>query len=148
MKTIVAGVDGSDGSRMAVEFAAREAAAHGATLRLVSAWEVPPSVLSAGGVVADIYQNFEEEARCIVREAAAYVKELEPSVLLEERSTQGHAGNVLIEEAESADLVVIGRRGHRAFTEFLLGSTSHQVADHARCPVVIVPPAQGTPGAI
>jgi hypothetical protein len=46
-------------------------------------------------------------------------------------------------QAESADLVVLGRRGHGGLSEFLLGSVSHQVADHARCPVVIVPPAAG-----
>jgi len=74
-------------------------------------------------------------------DAAARAQELEPSVLREERVVEGHAGNTLLNEAESADLVVIGRRGHSSLTEFLLGSISHQVADHAKCPVVIVPPA-------
>jgi nucleotide-binding universal stress UspA family protein len=140
MKAIVVGADGSPGSKIAVEFAAREAAAHGAALRIVSAWEVPPAVLSSDGVAPDIYQNFENEARRIASEAAARVAELESSVPREERVVEGHPGNVLVEQSETADLVVIGRRGHGALTEFLLGSTSHQVADHARCPVVIVPP--------
>jgi nucleotide-binding universal stress UspA family protein len=141
MKTIVVGVDGSAGSNQAVVFAAREAGAHGATLRLVSAWEIPPSVLSSGGVGPDLYQAFETEARGIVQEAAARASELEPAVPFEERIIEGHAGNVLVKEAESADLVVLGRRGHGGLSELLLGSVSHQVADHARCPVVIVPPA-------
>ena len=140
MKTIVVGADGSPGSKIAVEFAAREAAAHGAALRIVSAWEVPPTVLSSDGVAPDIYQSFEDEARRIGSEAAARVAELQASVPREERVVEGHAGNVLVAESETADLVVIGRRGHGALTEFLLGSTSHQVADHAHCPVVIVPP--------
>jgi len=141
MKTIVVGVDGSPGSQVAVEFAAREAAAHGATLRIVSAWEVPPTVLSSGGAAPDLYRSFEDDARLIVSDAAAQAAALEPSVLREERVVEGHAGNALVAEAESADLVVIGRRGHGALAEFLLGSISHQVADHAKCPVVIVPPA-------
>ena len=141
MKTIVVGVDGSPGSRVALEFAAREAAAHGATLRIVSAWEVPPTVLSSGGAAPGIYQSFEDEARRTVGDAAAQAGALEPSVSCEERVVEGHAGNALVDEAESADLVVIGRRGRGAFTELLLGSISHQVADHAKCPVVIVPPA-------
>jgi nucleotide-binding universal stress UspA family protein len=141
MKTIVVGVDGSPGAQVAVEFAAREAAAHGATLRMVTAWEVPPTVLSSGGVAPDIYQSFEDEARQMVSDAASRVAALEPSVPREERVVEGHAGNALIDEAESADLLVIGRRGHGALTELLLGSISHQVADHAKCPVVIVPPA-------
>jgi nucleotide-binding universal stress UspA family protein len=141
MKTIVVGVDGSPGSQVAVEFAAREAAAHGATLRIVSAWEVPATVLSSGEMAPDIYRTFEAEARKMVSDAAARVREFESSVACEERVVEGHAGNTLLDEAESADLVVIGRRGHSSLTEFLLGSISHQVADHAKCPVVIVPPA-------
>jgi nucleotide-binding universal stress UspA family protein len=141
MKTIVVGVDGSPSSQAAVEFGAREAAAHGATLRIVTAWEVPATVLSSSGATPEIYLSFEDEARRIVSDAAARVKELEPTVSLEERVVEGHAGNALIDEAQSADLVVIGRRGHGALAELLLGSTSHQVVDHAKCPVVIVPPA-------
>jgi nucleotide-binding universal stress UspA family protein len=141
MKTIVVGVDGSRGSQVAVEFAAREAAAHGALLRLVTAWEVPPTVLSSGGVAPDIYGSFEEEARGILRAAVARVHELEPAVPTEERTVEGHAGNALVEESEGADLIVIGRRGHSGLTDFLLGSISHQVVDHAKCAVVIVPPA-------
>jgi nucleotide-binding universal stress UspA family protein len=143
VKTIVVGTDGSPGSEVAVEFAAREAAAHGAALRIVSAWEVPPTVLSSGGVAPDIYKNFEDAARSIVQEAAARVASLEPAVPREERVVEGHAGNVLLSEAANADLVVIGRRGHGSLTEFLLGSISHQVADHAKCAVVLVPPREG-----
>lgn len=146
MKTIVVGVDGSPGSQEAVEFAAREAAAHGATLRLVSAWEIPPSVLSNGGVPSEIYDNLEAEARRTLDAAAARVLEIDPTVAVEQRTVEGHAGNALVDEAETADLVVIGRRGHGALTELLLGSISHQVADHARCPVVIVPRADTARG--
>ncbi len=141
MKTIVVGVDGSPSSWAAVEFGAREAAAHGATLRIVSAWEVPTTVLSSSGATSDIYLSFEDEARRIVGDAAARAKELEPTASLEGRVVEGYAGNVLIDEAQSADLVVIGRRGRGALAELLLGSVSHQVVDHAKCPVVIVPPA-------
>lgn len=141
MKTIVVGVDGSAGAQAAVEFAAREAAAHGAALRIVSAWEVPASVLASGGAAPDMSQSFEEEARGVVVEAAARVQALEPQIVREERLVEGRAGYVLVDESENVDLIVIGRRGHGALSEFLLGSVSHHVADHAKCPVVIVPPA-------
>lgn len=141
MKTIVVGVDGSPGAEQAVRFAAREAAAHGATLRLVSAWDVPASVLASGGVGAEMYRAFEVEARGIVRDAAASAAAVEPAIVVEEATVEGHAGNVLVKEADRADLVVLGRRGHGGLSELFLGSVSHQVVDHARCPVVIVPPA-------
>jgi nucleotide-binding universal stress UspA family protein len=140
MMTIVVGVDGSPGSRGALEFAAREAAAHGGKLLLLSAWEVPAAVLSGGGVPADVYDNFEAEARKVAGEAGARARELAPAVEVETRTVEAHAGNALVDESRAADLIVIGRRGHGGLTDFLLGSISHQVADHARCPVVIVPP--------
>jgi nucleotide-binding universal stress UspA family protein len=141
MEIIVVGVDGSAGSQEAVRFAAREAAAHGATLRLVTAWEVPPSVLAGGAATPDLFESFETEAKAVIAEAAAAAAALEPGVPREERIVQGHAGSVLLKESENADLVVMGRRGHGGLTEFLLGSVSHQVVDHAKCAVVIVPPA-------
>jgi nucleotide-binding universal stress UspA family protein len=60
-------------------------------------------------------------------------------VTVEVRTAEGHPGNALVDATAEADLVVIGRRGRGGLAEFLLGSISHQVADHAKCPVVIVP---------
>lgn len=55
-----------------------------------------------------------------------------------------HDGNpvdVLLDVArgEGADLVVLGSRGIGGSPALLLGSTSTQVAQHAPCPVMIVP---------
>jgi nucleotide-binding universal stress UspA family protein len=64
-------------------------------------------------------------------------------VQYEERVVEGQAGNVLLEESRGAAMLVVGSRGHGAFRELLLGSVSRQVVQHARCPVVVVPVAQG-----
>lgn len=42
-------------------------------------------------------------------------------------------------EATGADLMVVGRHGHRAFPEQVLGSTSAAVAATAHCPVLVIP---------
>ena len=42
-------------------------------------------------------------------------------------------------EAE-ADMIVLGSRGAGGFARLLTGSVGTQVSQHARCPVVIVPP--------
>lgn len=56
---------------------------------------------------------------------------------VEELTVEHHrAGHSLVEAADSADLLVVGRRGsHRAH---LLGSVSHHVARTARCSVLVV----------
>ncbi|UOF92084.1 universal stress protein [Fodinisporobacter ferrooxydans] len=41
-------------------------------------------------------------------------------------------------KAEQYDLIVMGSRGLGAFSELVLGSVSHKVAQHAVCPVLIV----------
>jgi nucleotide-binding universal stress UspA family protein len=143
IETIVVGVDGSEGAAQALEFAIREAALRGARLRLVCAWEVPPAVLASVVAGGEFYEEFKDNAVTVVCEAAARVAELRPSVQYEERVVEGQAGNVLLEESRGVAMLVVGNRGHGAFRELLLGSVSRQVVQHARCPVVVVPAAQG-----
>ena len=45
----------------------------------------------------------------------------------------------LIKASEGADMLVLGRRGTGGFARLLMGSVSSQVAQHASCPVLIVP---------
>ena len=57
-------------------------------------------------------------------------------------AVEGHPAWVLVGAAEKADLLVVGSRGHGGFVAMLLGSVSHHVLAHARCPVVVVPDPQ------
>jgi len=136
---IVVGVDGSACSDVALRFAAEEAALRGARLRVVCAWEIPAMVFAGGWAVpADLISEFEEGAKDVVAKALSQVTRLQPGVDREGASPNGHAGEVLLKEAENADLLVVGSRGLGGFASMLLGSVSQQVAHHARCPVVIV----------
>jgi nucleotide-binding universal stress UspA family protein len=140
MGIIVVGVDGSEGAAYALDYAIKEAAVHGFRLRVVSAWEIPPTVLASVVASKEFYEEFRNNAVAVAEEAAARVTELEPSVEHEELVVEGQAAKALLANAEDADLMVVGRRGHGSFREMLLGSISRQVVVHAKCPLVIVPP--------
>jgi nucleotide-binding universal stress UspA family protein len=139
MGVIVVGVDGSDGSAIALDFAMKEAALRGSRLRLVSAWEIPASVLASVVAGKEFYEEFRETAIRVAREAAQLVNAQQPRVEHEEIVVEGQAAKVLLENSEDAELMVVGRRGHGSFREMLLGSISRQVVVHAKCPLVIVP---------
>jgi len=137
METIVVGVDGSQGARAALEYATREAALRRAQLRVVYAWQISPVVYSSGyAPVLD--EGFNEAAETLAREAIAAVKELDGTVECEGEAVEGQPALVLLREARDADLIVVGNRGHGGFASLLLGSVSHQVVQHAHCPVTVV----------
>jgi nucleotide-binding universal stress UspA family protein len=139
MGVVVVGADGSQGAACALDFAIREAALRGVSLRVVSAWEIPPSVLASVVASKEFYEEFRESAVKVAEESAARVAELEPGLKHEEVVVEGQAAKALLANAEDAELLVVGRRGHGSFREMLLGSISRQVVVHAKCPLVIVP---------
>lgn len=141
METIVVGVDGSTCGRAALVFAARESALRGARLQIVCAWEISPAVYSGGfapGLDQPTLDAFREGAETVVHEAVAAAKELQATIECEGKAVQGQPAEVLLQEARDADLVVVGNRGHGGFASLLLGSISHQVVQHATCPVTVV----------
>jgi nucleotide-binding universal stress UspA family protein len=62
---------------------------------------------------------------------------------------EGNPVTVLLETADASDasLIVVGSRGLGGFPGLQLGSTSAQVVQHARRPVVVVPDVPDIPGA-
>ena len=140
MDTILVGVDGSEAAGVALEFAVEEATLRASSLRVISVWETPSlgrqEALTAPGLFASLIARTEE----IVTEAVERVKELAPDLPCEGVVLEGRPQAVLVEEARGAVLVVVGRRGQGALASLLLGSVSRHVADHAPCPVVVVPP--------
>jgi nucleotide-binding universal stress UspA family protein len=52
---------------------------------------------------------------------------------------RGGAARAVLDTSQGADLVVLGTRGLGGFTGLLLGSVTHHVAHHVRCPLVVIP---------
>jgi nucleotide-binding universal stress UspA family protein len=144
--TIVVGVDGSEGSARALRFALEEARAHGAAVRAVSAWHVPIGFLEGGWATDPVsLGDFEQLARSTLERALAQSGAAESDVEVSPVVREGQPAEVLLDEAREATLLVVGSRGLGGFKGLLLGSVSRQLAQHAPCPIVIVPDVASEP---
>lgn len=139
---VVAAVDGSQGSLLAVEWAAREAALRSQPLRIVSVPALPPrmvqrrGVLGAPATVADTVRAASEQAMTVAAERAAAIV---PSLTVTTDLLAGPPAKVLAEIVWPGSLMVVGSRGAGGLSALILGSVSRYIADHGASPVVVVP---------
>jgi len=136
---IIVGVDGSPASRVAVDWAARDAARRGADLKLVHVL-VPPAVMAFPEVPMPpgFMEWQEEEGRRLLDGAVKTVEEAGAQVEVSTDMVSGPAVPVLADLSSSAQMIVVGCRGRGALSRVLLGSISTGLAHHAHCPVAII----------
>jgi nucleotide-binding universal stress UspA family protein len=137
--TIVVGIDGSDGSTRALEFALEEARIRSAEVKAVAAWHVPATVYNTGWVVSVDPTDFEKIAKGALDKSLEKARTAGSGVSVTPLVREGQPADVLVAEARGADLLVVGSRGLGGFKGLLLGSVSQQCSHHAPCPVAIVP---------
>ncbi len=134
---ILVGIDGSDGSRSALEWAV--ARARGVdTVQPIAAWELPwwtmtPLIVRDDGKMpVDLGR---ERCEHVVAEMLAHARPgfAEPLIV------RGRARRVLTDHASEADLLVVGHRGRSASAGLLLGSTSSYCVTHSNTPVAVIP---------
>jgi nucleotide-binding universal stress UspA family protein len=134
---IVVGVDGSPPSILALRWAGALASVLEAEIRAVTAWkfQIPHGRLTPA--VADP----DHLARGVCSEAVskAFGTALPPALELVIR--QGAATKVLIDESRQAELLIIGSRGVGGVEGLLIGAVSAEVAEQAKCSVLV---AHGT----
>jgi nucleotide-binding universal stress UspA family protein len=139
---IVVGVDGSDSSRKALEWAYDEAAHHGASLIVVTAWHPPTLPMSPpyGSIPPEDYGGQPRlEALELLERFTSELVPKDPAVDVRTSVEEGkNPAKVLIERSKEADLLVVGSRGHGGFVGMLLGSVSQHLVAHAECPVLVV----------
>jgi len=137
IQTILVGVDGTEGSRRALVWAAGRAQELGAEVVAVLAIrpfgefvsDVPPL---PGDVVHRLRKRLETTWCAPLRDAGVRYR----SIAVEDDPSQAL---VSIADRERADMIVLGARGHGRMLDRLLGSVTYKVAHRAHCPVVIVP---------
>jgi len=129
-RRVVVGVDGSEGSNVALERGTEEAERSGAVLEIHTAWGTGSSFVSRGEVTMSLQR--------IGAEARERVATLAPEVATRVVIHEGNPAAALIRASEGADLLVVGSRGLGGFKGLLLGSVSQQCTVHAKCPVLVV----------
>ena len=134
-RAIVAGVDESEESKRALRWAGRLAEWMGAELDVVSAWQLPVGY-GWGAVPLEWSPTVELEKRieALVDEVFGSERPATVNVIVR----QAGPSELLIERSKSALMLVVGSRGRGGFTGLLLGSVSAKVAEHAKCPVLVV----------
>jgi nucleotide-binding universal stress UspA family protein len=138
---LVVGFDGSESSLNAIEWAATEAEARAAAVRIVSSYSLTQGLDLAAGASGAGIDMTEIAAGCLgqLRGATTSVFEGHPGVEHEIATFGRSPALALLEEAQHADLVVVGSSGAGAITRFLLGSVTGSLLASSPCPVVVVP---------
>ncbi|MGB2572512.1 universal stress protein [Micromonospora citrea] len=137
---VLAGVDGSDGARRAVGYAAEEAALRGVPLVLVHVGP-PDGDRPVPEEVEESQAAYQAEAVRLLAEASTAVRADHPELVVREHPVRA-AGAVqgLVAASGAASLVAVGTRGRGGFTGLLLGSVSQALVQHAHCPVLVAHP--------
>jgi nucleotide-binding universal stress UspA family protein len=130
-RTIVVGVDSSQESASAVEWA-RAVAGPDDRIMVVHSWDLP-MVTGYDMVVAVDPTEIERLSKQGLDEIVMRLDD--PRLVPVTR--RGHAGRAIVEEGEDADLIVVGHRGSSRLS-LMLGSTANYVVHHTATPVVVV----------
>jgi nucleotide-binding universal stress UspA family protein len=137
-RPVVVGVDGSEESLRAVEWAAREAQRHHAPLRIVSAAAMPPRMRAHHGSTETVADLLQEASARAVSEATARAGEVAPDLFVDADLLSGAPATAVTDSGSGALMLVVGARGAGRFAAMLLGSVGRYAAGHAPCPVIVV----------
>ena len=137
-RPIVVGVDGSDGSAAAVQWAAREASLRKLRLRIVHA-TVPTHLPAMRSTAAATTTEWRKQAERTAARGVEAARRSVPSLTVESKVYLNQTpAAALAGESESATLLVVGARGGGGFAGLQLGSTAVQVIELVPGPLVVV----------
>ncbi len=128
---VVVGIDGSDHSIRALDWAVVEARLRGARLEVIHVNFYRRELL-------EIFENFGRDERMVLDKALAHVSRLDPDLPVEGVVSDPPAAKALIDASKDADLLVVGTRGIGGFEGLAVGSVGMECLHHAHCPVAII----------
>ncbi len=138
---VVVGYDGSPGSVEALTWAAVEARARGASLSVLAAADLSAAASTGTPSLVDGVRAGQER---LAAEGVAWVAEVHGAIPpADDPGTSAEVAltspvSALVDASSSAELVVVGNRGHGRVAGALLGSVAFSVTASASCPVVVV----------
>ena len=138
---VLAGVDGSPCSLLALQYALEQAADRGVPLHVIRAWTPPTPRWSPPNLDQ---RDITAAEKAALDELLASWREKYPDVEVTTEVVADNPSRVLAKASRHAQLVVIGSRGRGGFRGLLLGSVSQQLLHHSHCPVAVIreiPPA-------
>jgi nucleotide-binding universal stress UspA family protein len=135
---VVVGVDGSEESLRAVEWAALEARRHSLPLRIVSAPAAVPRLHASSTSPREIASALRGIAARALDAAITRAEEVAPGLSPRTGLLSGPPALAVAESGAGAAMLVVGSRGAGGFAAMVLGSVSRYAASRAPCPVVVV----------
>jgi nucleotide-binding universal stress UspA family protein len=147
IRNILVGVDGSENSDRALDFALDLAEKFNASILILNVSEslamgaVPGESLAySGGNTAVFGKDLRKIHDEILSRNVARAKAVKPNVAVSSMLKEGDPALEIVNAAkeDSFDVIVVGHRGLGKLKELFLGSISEKVAHLAPCPVIIV----------
>ncbi|WP_314612883.1 universal stress protein [Streptomyces stackebrandtii] len=136
-RDVVVGVDIDQYFDPLLDFGFHEAAGRGARLLALYGWSIPPVVRDASALVAAEREMGPDIARRLAADLRPWRLKF-PSVDFVERSCVGGPAQLLLQAAENAELVVVGRRMRMGALGAHVGSVAHAVIHHCAVPVAVI----------
>ncbi|MGO1545675.1 MAG: universal stress protein [Gulosibacter sp.] len=139
---VVVGVDGSDVSTQALQFAAAEAQSAGEPLIAVMSWQSDVAYGYGYGYAFAYVDDFQKAMReSCAEELNESLKDIEgkyPDLEIERVVVEGRPADALASQSAKGRLLVVGSHGRGAFRRLLLGSVSHELLQEITLPTAIV----------
>jgi nucleotide-binding universal stress UspA family protein len=138
---IVVGADGSPAADHALQLAFEEATARHTAVTAIRAYQPPampptPGMPGIPPLTTSLEVDTTTEHTRLGQSLAAW-RDKYPSVSVEAVVARGNPARILVGASHTAQLVVVGNRGHGSLVGTMLGSVGLQLLHHADCPVLI-----------
>lgn len=137
-RTVVVGIDGSDGSAAALQWAVDHADHLGS---------IVPTMAFVTGLYAYGFEPDDEKSdrggpyrQEAVERLGTFLQEYQPSLVGAGSVIDGRAGAALVDAAVDSELLVVGTRGWGSRVDLSIGSVGAYCARNSSVPVAVVPP--------